>query len=596
MAKFGTTQERGTTAFVWRGIHRRHLAWGAAAALVSILLHLALFGLFPAFRLQFLRPERKDPDLGAIKLQDVNLDAARLEPDRRPPQFRPEAPAGKAAGDAGAEALTFRRSTDEAEVEPRPLGGGVLIGERRGLVDAEVTPAPKWEPRQDILRIQERVVRDEVSALPRRFDDGLPRVQGGMDIVSPADRADLGAILGGTNAYYWTEDVGQFAWGRPVTGPGGGGGGPAATNPPVAVPEPPPKLFSKEERVTTLKALEKLLKAEVYFYEPPRDSKYTYCRIEISRRGADVLPVLPKDMLFVQDASASITEQKLYFCRAGMAKALDALGPSDRFNVVEFRDAARFCFQGWADVNPDTLQRAYDFIAKTRAEGNTDIFGSMRELLEMPRRAGRPVIVLAVSDGVATVGLTDRSLIIEAFSQANRGAISVFTLGTYAGANAYLLDLLSYRNRGDTFIVRSGRWDIPKMIEQRSREVSHPVLSDVRFRFGGQTYCEAYPVLTANLYMDRPLVLFGRYPRRATQLVFQATGQADDIQCDMVFDIDLSRGKPGDKDIMTNWAWQRVYHLIGEHNRTRSRETLDEIKQVGKTYGIKIPYRRELDE
>ena len=275
---------------------------------------------------------------------------------------------------------------------------------------------------------------------------------------------------------------------------------------------------------------------------------------------------------------------------------LDALGSKDRFNVVEFRDAARLCFPEWADVNPDTLQRAYDFIAQMKSTGNTDIFGSMRELLAMPRRAGRPVIMMVVSDGVATVGLTDRSLIIEAFSQENKGATSVFTLGTFPGVNAYLLDLLSYRNRGDTFIVRTGRWDIPNAIEKRAREVSHPVLSDVKFRFGGQTYCDAYPTLTCNLYLDRPLVLFGRFARDAKELVFQATGQADEIRCDMVFEIDLAKAMAGEKDIETNWAWQRAYHLIGEHNRTRDPAALDELNRLGKTYGIKIPYRRELSD
>jgi hypothetical protein len=199
-----------------------------------------------------------------------------------------------------------------------------------------------------------------------------------------------------------------------------------------------------------------------------------------------------------------------------------------------------------------------------------------------------------VSDGVATVGLTDRSVIIEAFSRENKGAVSVFTLGTYPGSNAYLLDLLSYQNRGDTFIVRTGRWDIPGVIEQRVREVGRPVLSDVRFRFAGQTYCEAYPALTSNLYLDRPLVIFGRYPQAAGRLVLQATGRADDIECDMVFDIDLAAAMSGDKTIRTNWAWQKAYHLIGEHNRTKQPAILDQLRQMARTYEIAIPYRNEL--
>jgi len=587
-------QEETTTAVLWHRIHRRHVAWATAAVLVSVLLHAVLFSVFPSFQILAPLRERTEQRVGPLKLREIDVEPSKLEPDQRPARFRPSAAEGKALGEVGAEALSFRRTTDEAAVEPRPVGGGVLVGEQRSLVEPEPDQAPKWEPRQEIVRIEQKVARDEISSLPRRFTPAIPRVSGGADIVSPADRSDLGALLSGTNSYYLTENPSRFQWGHPVSGGGAGAASPAPLKGSPLVE--PRKILNDEDRVATLKSLEKLLKADVYVYQPSRNSNYSYCRLEIKRRGDDVLPVLPKDMLFVQDASASITEQKLHFCRLGMARALDALGSKDRFNVVEFRDAARLCFPEWADVNPDTLQRAYDFIAQMKSTGNTDIFGSMRELLAMPRRAGRPVIMMVVSDGVATVGLTDRSLIIEAFSQENKGATSVFTLGTFPGVNAYLLDLLSYRNRGDTFIVRTGRWDIPNAIEKRAREVSHPVLSDVKFRFGGQTYCDAYPTLTCNLYLDRPLVLFGRFARDAKELVFQATGQADEIRCDMVFEIDLAKAMAGEKDIETNWAWQRAYHLIGEHNRTRDPAALDELNRLGKTYGIKIPYRRELSD
>jgi hypothetical protein len=93
--------------------------------------------------------------------------------------------------------------------------------------------------------------------------------------------------------------------------------------------------------------------------------------------------------------------------------------------------------------------------------------------------------------------------------------------------------------------------------------------------------------------MDRPLVLFGRVPRNTRKLVFQATGQADDIQCDMVFDLDLAKALGGEADIRTQWAWQRAYFLIGEHNRMKQPGVLTELKTLGKTYGITIPYRNE---
>lgn len=582
-----------------RFLHHRHVVWYGVAIAASILLHLLIFLLVPGFNIYTINPDR----VGARPV-NVRLDEVRQTPpsesEPRPPKFKPEAARGSAvAGEVGSEMTTLRRPADEAAVEPRTVGAGVLIGEQRTLAEPVAVERPLWEPRQEIIGINRQVVRNDLEpAKPRRYIPAIPRSSSAADIVAPASRDDLEHGIIGTGAYYLTDDPSKFSWGRSVTAlPGGGGvAAPSETPPPPAVLREEPKKMAEEDRkrVTILKQLEKYLRADVAVYRTASDPLYDYCRIEIKRRTPDLLPVLAKDIVFVQDASASITEQKLHYCREGLTNALSLLAPGDRFNVVEFRDSVARCFDEWATVDPEHLQRAREFIGRMESVGNTDIFDSLKELLSFTRKPGRPVIMVVVSDGVATAGMTDHSLIIEAFSQVNKGAVSVFTLGTYPGVNAYLLDLLSYRNRGDTYVVKTGRWDIPGVIEDRVREISRPVLSDVRFRFAGQTWCEAYPILTANLYLDRPLVLVGRYPRNAKKLVFQATGRADDIQCDMVFDIDPAKASAGGPEIRTQWAWQRAYFLIGEHNRTKQPGILTELRTLGKTFGIKIPYRNEL--
>lgn len=597
---FGNRQKAVAATGIWRRIHRRHKIMGGVALILSLGLHVAFLTSFKGFTLYGLMRDRL-PETGhqvPLKLQDVRVHPEVPANDRRPPRFRPEQARGAAAGEVGDEAARFRRETDRAAVEPRVVGEGTLVGEERSLESPAPVDRPVWEPRQEVLGINRRIVKDDDAAgRPRRYLPLTPRQQAGPDIVMPADRADLlGGVLA-TGSYEFADDPSQFAWGRggPAGFGGSGRGGAPASLPPKAMLEEPKRLLDDEaRRASILKALERYLKADVFVYSPLGDARYDYCRIEIKRRSEELLPVLAKDIVLVQDASASISEKKLHYCRDGLVKALETLGAEDRFNVVEFRDSAIRCFDDWAPVDPGHLRRAREFIGRMVATGNTDIFGSLDDLLKLPRKAGRPVIMMVVSDGVATVGLRDRSLIIEAFSDANRGAVSVFTVGTYPGVNAYLLDLLSYRNRGDTEIVKTGRWDIPETIGRRVHEVSRPVLSDVRFRFAGQTWCEAYPLLTCNLYLDRPLVLHGRIPKDTRNLVFQATGRADDIQCDMVFDLDLEKAGDGGKEIATAWAWQKVYALIGEHNRTKQPGIINQLRELGKEFQLKIPYRNEL--
>ena len=169
----------------------------------------------------------------------------------------------------------------------------------------------------------------------------------------------------------------------------------------------------------------------------------------------------------------------------------------------------------------------------------------------------------------------------------------MFAIGTCQTANAYLLDLLSYGNRGDATIVESGRWDIPAVMESKMREVSRPVLSDVGCRFSGDAGIEVYPVQSSNLYLDRGLVLYGRYPVTAANLVFQAVGQAGDVRCDMIFQVNLREArKSDDKAIRLNWASQKIYNLISRYARQRDPAVLDEMVETSDGYRVRIPYRR----
>lgn len=578
---------------VWQRAHRQHLVAGGIAVLVSLLLHVLVITMFPGFNFSSFVRERLVQVQRPLRVQDVRMQPESTEAQARPTRFRPErAGVGDGGEEGGGESTALRRPLDEAMMEPRDPGPGILLGEQRSLREPVPAERPRWQPRAEILQIEAKVVRDEDSALPRRYTPRIERLSGAPDVVQPADRSDLGKGLRDVSIVGTLGDPSRFAWGRPASGGGRSGSGPAPS--PVTPPAVPAVPDEREVAAANLKRLDKLLRADAYVYRALSDPHYMYCRIEIRRRGDDVLPVLAKDVLFVQDASASITEQKLHFCREGLLKALAQLGPDDRFNVVEFRDKASRCFNDWAPVNPDTLTKAREFCGQMKSEGNTDIFGSLKELLDGSRKPGRPIILQVVSDGVATVGMTDRSQIIAAFSEENRGGVSVFTLGTYPGANAYLLDLLSARNRGDSSIVRTGRWDIPTVMESRVREVARPVLNDVRFRFAGQAAAETFPRLTSNLYLDKPLVLFARYPRNMRQLVFQATGQAGDVTCDMVFDIDLGKAAAGDQEIRTQWAWQKIYDLIGEHHSNKQASVLTRMQAIAKAYGIHVPYLDEL--
>ena len=583
--------------WIERQLRRRHHAVAVVATLLSAMLHLLIVWQLPSIGLGQFKGIIKMPELPPFKLHDVKLkpDVEAVEP----PKFEPAKP--EQTRDATRDARSFHRPTDEGVLQPGSLGAGAIETPPSALQQAEpLLKEVPWQPRQEILKIEQTAIADKVAALPRRLVPDIDRVSHAADVVLPAAKVDSGLARKSAEnlgvSKVWSIpllDLDKTGLGK-VEGSGTGDGLPGGGGPLAPMEEAKQVIRERTEDVTELKPVEQLLSAEIQTYTTKSDPKYGYCRIDIHRAGPDVLPVLPKDVVFVQDCSGSITEQRLHFCREGLLRSLALLGPKDRFNLISFRDRAERCFPQWGEVTPANIEVARGFIENMRAIGNTDIYASMNDLLSIERVPGRPVIAIAISDGEPTTGLIDSTDIIAEFSRRNAGGISVFTMGTLENANMYLLDLFSYRNRGDTAIPRQGRWSLPETVQERVKEISRPVLVDMHLRFASLSNCEAFPVLTANLYLDRPLVLYGRYPIETKRLVFQVVGQAGDLKADMVFDLDLEKASQGDRLIREQWAWQKVYDLIGELTRTRSPVAIREIRRIAKAYAIQVPYEERL--
>lgn len=352
--------------------------------------------------------------------------------------------------------------------------------------------------------------------------------------------------------------------------------------PPPLEPEPEP--------------IEESLTASVRAFRPARSDGYTYFEISVVRKDAQILPAIPRDILVAIDASASISDERLYQCKEAVRKFLaGAFNPGDRFNLLAFNTDNSWAFPGgWAAPTVQNIAAASKFIESVRSAGNTDIYNAMdgvlRELSNDPRRS---TIVLLVSDGVATAGQFRRdSEIIGGFSDRNNGKVSVFSLGVKKASDDYLLSMISYANRGGNAGIARDRFGIPSMFDGLFKSIGTPVLTDVRFTFNNAAGATMAPVHTENLYHDRPLKIFGRVPESVREVMFQARGFNGDKPHDMLFALDLGEAAPGagDPEIATGWARARIYDLIVEAAKNGEEAVLPEMREISMRHGVRIPF------
>jgi len=573
-------------------VRPQHTFAAVVACVLSVGLHLGIAIWMADFQLEIpilLREPKKESADQSMVLKEVKKSL----PSPKPKPLPSRSDTGISKVDAAGKVKSLGRTPNEVAMAPPPVSADTVKGPERSVVEPKAVENRRaWEPRQEILSIKKRIAADKVGTSPRRRIPDIERVANASDIVMPVNpEKTAGAGAGAVSAF--KTGLPERA---PIKGETAGGGRTEIARlilDDTGVKETARSFVAEpREAITEAKAIESFLVAGVNTYSSSGDREYGYFKVDVRRAGKDVLPVMPKDIIFVQDCSASMAEQRLFFCRRGLKQCIDALGSNDRFNVAGFRDKLDLCFDSWTAKTPESVKKAKEYVDGMRSMGSTDIFKSIRELHKLPRTKGRPVIALVVTDGRSTTGLMKSSDIIGEFSKLNDGGISVFTMGTISAANMYLLDLLSYCNRGGTAPVEGGRWGIPESLERLSKEVARPVLSDVKFRFAGAGSIEVYPVLTSNLYLDRDLVLYGRYRKGTPTLVFQAAGVAGEAQSDMVFTLSLGgRAATRDKLIRENWARQKIYHLIGEYARNPTRETMLELRRTAKEYDQKIPYK-----
>lgn len=568
-----------------------HLTAAAVALALSLIIHLVFWQEFPGLPL----PDGKNPEkkYRTIQLQEVRAAPPPRHDDVSQDRLRPQNPQ-KLADLIGAPAPMPELATDSVRPPAPPdiqAPVSTLLPAKGGPVSSP-DRAP-WEPRQEILEVTRRVVRDEEAALPRQLTPAIPRVARAPDVVLPIELPSV--PLTGQSASSVPSSASGYSLSSPaglvggVGGQFGGGTGTPTTTGDGIFPGTTDVFNEKLSDVSTNKAVDKYLDLTMFLFRAPDEGGAGYFELQISRHGETALPVLPKDILFLQDCSESMTPWKLAECKEGLRRWLAKLGPQDRFDILSFRETVSRCFNQFVPLNEDTRRRGLEYIESMRSVGNTDVYASLEAARTVRDDPARPVIAVLVTDGRPTAGVTGSSDIIEGFTRQNKGWVSVFSVGGGKKVNRFLIDLLSYRNRGEALVVPEAT-DIPAALARWAQELDRPVLSDLSYRLSGYDAADVFPNSLTHLFLDRPLVIYGRIAPGEHTAAIQILGRAGAQQLDMVFPLDAAKALPGTAAIRDRWAWQKVYHLIGTYIQTQNSALLPQIREHASRYHLVVPY------
>ena len=302
---------------------------------------------------------------------------------------------------------------------------------------------------------------------------------------------------------------------------------------------------------------------------------------------------LPKDIVFVMDRSGSMAGEKIEQAKRGLHFILDQLGEEDRFSIVCFNDQRSVLDHDLLAVGEQPLRDSHHFVDAMTADGWTDLETALQAGLNIlarseEREAARMVVFL--TDGLPTAGITDEPLIARLVAEANElleARLHVFGVGY--DVNTHLLDRLAADNDGTVTYVQPGE-DLESALTGFYRRIAHPLLTDVRVEFEGLVTSDLYPQTLPDLFEGSTLLLAGRYEATGQDVSVRVRGWAGGRERQMTYTFNLD--DMGDRDFVPRlWATRRIGELLDRVRvRGESEALVSEIRRLGMAYGLVTPY------
>ncbi len=334
--------------------------------------------------------------------------------------------------------------------------------------------------------------------------------------------------------------------------------------------------------------LDQYLRVKVTTYRTPEDGK-GYYQLSISPGpAAGSLEIVPKEVVFLVDASLSIKRKRLNSFINGIEYSIQNLNPGDKFNIYAFKEEIVKLSPSAISSEPANIKKALNFLGGVRAGQRTDLYQAFLQSIRS-EASQFPSYLILMSDGRANTGITSPIQIITEISEINNKSRSIFSFSGGARVNRFLLDFLSYQNRGWSEYAKD-EGDITRKVSELYDKIRNPILLNAQFQVVNLEQDSIYPRHLPDFYLDTEFKLFGTFEKEGPFSV-RLMGQANGKPKELIFSGDFSQASAGNSDIARHWAFNKIYHLMSEITRDGyNREKIEEIKHLSKRFKIRTPY------
>ncbi len=335
---------------------------------------------------------------------------------------------------------------------------------------------------------------------------------------------------------------------------------------------------------------EKTFGANLLTYKKTRRDGYFMLMVSPGYEVAEH-QVLPKDIVFVLDTSGSMRRDgKLQQAQDALIYGLEGLNPDDRFGVVTFSTTVNVFDDVLHKGTKENIDTAVQFVEDLQARGGTDIYEALKTALELlDEESNRPKILVFLTDGRPTVGLTEYTDILQKVHKQNVQRNRIFIFGVGYDVNAHLLDELAEESKAASAYIEP-KEDLEVIVSAFFDKIDSPVLSDLELKISGSRVYDLFPKELPDLFRGSQLLLLGRY-RNPGEFELVLSGMVNDKENVYKYEVDFPQTELANDFLPRIWASRKIGYLLDQIRlHGEERELKEEVIELAKKFGIVTPY------
>ncbi|MCA9837133.1 MAG: marine proteobacterial sortase target protein [Trueperaceae bacterium] len=290
------------------------------------------------------------------------------------------------------------------------------------------------------------------------------------------------------------------------------------------------------------------------------------------------LPAPAREVILIIDTSGSMEGTSIVQAKEAVQLALSRLKPADRFNVIEFNDAASSLFRTPREANAANLRLAERFVNQLRADGGTEMRSALELAFQTQAAEGYLGQVVFMTDG--SVG---NEAELFALIERELGSHRLFTVGIGSAPNSYFMRKAAEFGRG-TYTFISDLGETGEKMSELFVKLEQPVLTGLELKLPAGS--DVYPKTVPDLYLGEPVLVSVKLSAQGGEAVLSGNLNGE------AWTRRLSLSNPGSQNgISQLWARAKIEELNDELIRGGNWEILEEdITQLALKHHLVTDY------